>query len=439
MIAMRSLFMILSVAAAVLCTGCTGKNVIPPEGVEIDRVLSAVNVGFKMLEQDDVLYLSYYDSLHRLTVATFDTRTGARDYAVLPTEITWDSHNYMDMAFDADGFLHLSGNMHAQPLKYFRSTRPYDIHTLEQVPEMTGEDETRVTYPVFMKGPDGRLIFHYRIGGSGNGSEIYNVYDTGTKTWKRLLDKPLMDGEGLMNAYMQGPVLSKDGRYHLIWVWRDTPDCSTNHTLSYARSRDLVHWETVRGEETPLPITIGKTGFHVDPTPAKGGLFNPGIKLGFDEDGTPVIGYHKYDSAGNNQLDAARFTDGEWMIRQLTHWDYRWQFEGNGTMKNEISISNPVYIGDGKMAFGYRHVKEGAGEVVFDARTLEATGTRPVPPGLPEEYTAVKGAFPGLIPHVLVCGRYLLHWETLPTNRDRKPAGELPPPSPLMLYKLDSK
>ena len=156
MIAMRSLFMILSVAAAVLCTGCTGKNVIPPEGVEIDRVLSAVNVGFKMLEQDDVLYLSYYDSLHRLTVATFDTRTGARDYAVLPTEITWDSHNYMDMAFDADGFLHLSGNMHAQPLKYFRSTRPYDIHTLEQVPEMTGEDETRVTYPVFMKGPDGR-------------------------------------------------------------------------------------------------------------------------------------------------------------------------------------------------------------------------------------------------------------------------------------------
>ena len=76
MIAMRSLFMILSVVAAVLCTGCTGKNVIPPEGVEIDRVLSAVNVGFKMLEQDDVLYLSYYDSLHRLTVRHPDGRAG---------------------------------------------------------------------------------------------------------------------------------------------------------------------------------------------------------------------------------------------------------------------------------------------------------------------------------------------------------------------------
>ncbi len=35
------------------------------------------------------------------------------------------------------------------------------------------------------------------------------------------------------------PHLWHDNWYHVWWVWRDTPDCSTNHDLSYMKSPDL--------------------------------------------------------------------------------------------------------------------------------------------------------------------------------------------------------
>lgn len=241
---------------ATLLSACTNQKVFdfPKEGVEISKVVSAFRVGFSMLEKNDKLYMAYYDSLHQMTLATCDLKSGKLEYKVLPSKIGWDSHNYITMAFDKEGYLHVSGNMHAVPLIYFRSEMPYDIHSVRQVEKMTGVDEKRMTYPSFMESPDGNLIFHYRTGGSGNGSEIYNIYDVKTKSWKRLLDTHLTYGEGKRNAYMQGPVLGGDGYYHLIWVWRETPDCSTNHTLSYARSKDLLHWENIAGVKTELPI-----------------------------------------------------------------------------------------------------------------------------------------------------------------------------------------
>ncbi len=56
----------------------------------------------------------------------------------------------------------------------------------------------------------------------------------------------------------QGPVRGPDGLFHVVWVWRDTPDRATNHHLSYARSRDLQRWETLpahhdRQRKGPLP------------------------------------------------------------------------------------------------------------------------------------------------------------------------------------------
>jgi alpha-L-rhamnosidase len=62
-----------------------------------------------------------------------------------------------------------------------------------------------------------------------------------------LFDGPLLDGEGERSAYSSGPQRGPDGRFHLLWMWRETPDAMTNHTLSYARSRDLIHWETSSG------------------------------------------------------------------------------------------------------------------------------------------------------------------------------------------------
>ena len=113
---------------------------------------------------------------------------------VLPTKVGWDSHNYIEMAVDRDGYLHVSGNMHAVPLVYFRSEKPENIERFEKLP-MTGKREERVTYPIFLKNKEGELYFQYRDGGSGNGNTLYNRYDPATKTWSPLFDTPFFDGE----------------------------------------------------------------------------------------------------------------------------------------------------------------------------------------------------------------------------------------------------
>lgn len=97
---------------------------------------------------------------------------------------------------------------------------------------MTNMEEERCTYPRFMVGSDGQLLFMYRSGRSGNGRSFFNRYDLASQTWSRFLDTPLFDGEELRNAYPIGPLKGPDGKFHIIWVWRDTPDCATNHDLS---------------------------------------------------------------------------------------------------------------------------------------------------------------------------------------------------------------
>lgn len=411
-----------------------GKDAL--EVVEVDDVISAFSIGAQLTTYKGYQYLTYYDADHNMVMAK--RKLGSKEWqkTKLPTKIGWDSHNYATFAFDRDGYIHLSGNMHCVPIIYFKSTKPESIDEFEVINRMTGGDEDRVTYPVFMTDGKGDLIFHYRSGGSGNGHEVYNIYDTKAKAWRRLIDTPLIDGKGERNAYMEHPQLGKDGYYHMVWVWRDSPDCSSNHTLSYARSRDLINWESIRGEKIELPILIDYKELVVDATPVKGGLLNGQTKLCFDSENRPIIGYFKYDKDANNQLYVTRFEDGEWRQSQLTDWSHRWLFEGRGSIIFELRISAPVVVDKNTMAFGYTYTKYGSGQILFDQKTLKPTGTRATPESYPKEYNSVQSKFLNMRAMVTQQGPYLLRWESLPANRDRKPGGELPPPSKLMLYKF---
>ena len=279
------------------------------ETMEITEVPSGFPVGFSLLTAGTSQYVAYYDKDHRMTVASRTLDSNKWQYQILPTAVGWDSHNYITMALDRDGHLHVSGNMHCVKLIYFRTQVPADITTLKRYP-MTGKAEDRATYPKFLTDQNGELIFNYRNGGSGNGMRIYNKYDRQTRTWSRLLDKPLLDGQGKRNAYPAGPVQGPDGWFHIVWVWRDTPDCATNHHLSYARSKDLLNWETAAGDKIELPMTLANKSLCVDPIPSGGGIINGCERLIFDSDNRPIITYHKSDENGNMQIYATRFEDG---------------------------------------------------------------------------------------------------------------------------------
>lgn len=410
--------------------------------IDVAPVWSGHPVGFALLTRGDQQYIAYYAADRHMTVA--QRTLGQKEWrtTVLPTTLGWDSHNYVTMAFDRDGYIHLSGNMHGAPLIYFRSTRPGDISTLERVPQMTGLNELHVTYPVFSYAPDGALIFEYRSGGSGAGDTYRDRYDEHTKTWSPLTAEPLFFGGTARNAYPISMTLGPDGWYHEVWVWRESGWAETNHDLSYVRSRDLVHWETAAGAPVQLPIRLGTPGVVLDDAPMRAGLINGSQSIGFDLDGKLVIAYIKYDADGNTQLYFTRWIDGQWKPVQASHWTYRWNFHGGGSIPMEV-MPGPLKAAAGKLSIEVHHVSYGDVVWQIDPKTMQLIGN-PTPvvtrrDALADQYAPPAGS--PLEPRFATDlggpeaggATYRLMWSTLAANRDRPRAEGAPPPAMLRL------
>ena len=431
--------------ATMVTAFAAAEKYVVSETLELSKVPSEFPVGFSLLTTPECQYAAYYDADRNMTVASRTLDSGKWDYQILPSKIAWDSHNYVTMALDDAGQLHVSGNMHCVPLVYYRTEKPGDISSLRPA-GMTGNNEDRVTYPRFFHDTEGRLIFTYRHGGSGNGSNYYNRYDTETRTWSRLLDTPHFDGEGLRNAYPNGPVRGPDGWFHVHWVWRETPDCSTNSHLSYARSRDLIHWESASGVKIDLPIRYDQTALVVDPIPPGGGIINGGHQMGFDSGNKPVLVYHKSDAEGNMQIHAARPEGGGWKLNVLTKWSQPVQFAGSGSMPFiGIQISDLDSPKSDVFVVRYRHKDHGSGSLSFAARSLKLLNQpASAGPGLPRALLNIKSDISGMEIRRAgdrgSCGsagvRYLLQWETLGPNHDRARQPPFPAPATLRLHKL---
>lgn len=416
-------------------------------------------VGFALLTAKDRQYVAYYDADRHLTIAARPLATTRWEFFRLPSAqagppvgpkqtsavVGWDSHNYVVMAVDAAGQLHVAGNMHNNGLTYYRTREPGVMASIVQVPTMTGHDEDRCTYPLFFTLADGRLLFRYRSGQSGDGDWITNIYDASSQTWRRHIDTLLFDGQGQRNAYPLSPVLGPDGFYHVSWVWRESPDCSTNHDLSYARTRDFIRWETAGGTPLVLPLTLATPGVIVDPVPVKGGILNGNGHVGFDSRHRPLLAYPKYDAAGNSQAHIARFEGGRWNIVPLTTWNYRHDFSGKGTLeRSEINLDAVRPGAPGELRLAFSHVKFGSGVWVIDEDSLRVLRKEPQPPTTPPGFGKIESKFPGMqvrsvadsSSSTLPRQRFILRWESLPANRDKPRDKPWPEPSMLRVIEL---
>ncbi len=406
-----------------------------PQLAEIERVWSGHAVNFAIAVSEKTLYAAYYDAQRKLTVVS--RRKAGTKWRQQKLEVVtgWDSHNYVTMALDAAGHLHVTGNMHNDPLVYFRTRRAGDITSLERVPVLVDANlEQRMTYPVFIRRGD-RLVLKYRDGGSGNGNEIYDEYDAASRRWRALLTTPMVDGEGQRNAYFVGPRLGPDGLFHLAWVWRETPDAETNHDLSYARSRDLVNWERSDGTPLKLPITL-KSSEIVDPVPVEAGMINNNTVVGFDALGRAMITYHKFDAQGFTQVHVARREATGWTISQISDWrDFRWNFRGRGSLHSRLIVSGAEPAGDGYLRVPV--IRDGRpSDLLIDARTLERIADRPadtLTEMLRLQVTVPSGMQLNVVEDASGSG-YALAWATRPPQRDLA-SEDIPEPTPLYLVK----
>jgi hypothetical protein len=421
------------------------QRAVAVDSLDVAPVSAGYPVGFALLTHPPYQYVAFYNSHRRLTVAqrTLDERKWT--FIKLPDVTGWDSHNSIALTVDDGGYLHLCADMHVAPLKYFRSTKPWDASSFKRIDRMTGVDEERCTYPQFLRGTNGELLFTYRDGGSGNGNQIYDCYDLRTQTWHPFLDRPLTDGQGTNNAYFNGPIRGPDGWYHLDWVWRAKPDAAACHDLCYARSRDLKHWETSAGKPLSLPIRFNNCEI-VDPVPVHGGIVNGNTKIGFDALGRVTISYHKNDTNGNTQPFVARLENGHWVLHQVADWPVPSHYSGEGTLPREIGLG-PVHAGPGdRLTMTFAHFKYGQGTWVLDPQTLHVIG-EVIVEATPPDLDHVTGNFPGLEVHWSgdagtsgVGGlQYELRWETLGANRDHPRQGALPKPSMLQVIAIKMK
>lgn len=398
----------------------------------IGSCCSDFTVEYALLVKDK-FYVAYYNAEHCITVAS--RKPEESQWTISQPQGKWladkkrymhqtefDSHNYLTLAMDNQGHLHLSGNMHKDQMVWFRSVRPYDIHSLVQR-TMIGEREQSATYPLFFYGRQGELLFRYRDGESGNGDDIYNRWDESQRRWTRLLAQPLLSGNGLRNAYARLPIFGPDDQWHMVWMWRETPHCETNHHLCYACSPDLLHWYSHSGQMFTLPMT-SETGDIVDPAPVEQGLINMSQNLGFDSQGRVLITWHRYDSSGCSQAWIARPEGDHWLIRQMSDWNFRWNFKGMGSIPPEVIIS-AARPENGQLIVSFQLSDGRSGQWHLQEENLAVTETRllAVNP-LPETFYQCRQTFSRqgevqVVPELYrPYPRHFLRWEALPIHRD---------------------
>ncbi len=415
----------------------------------IDQTQSRVAIGQALLTSGTTQYVAYYAANQQMTVAQRSTNSDTWVRQPLDTYVGTDGHNAVGCALDRDGQLHVAGNMHNVPLIYFRTSVAGDVTSLTQIKSMVDPDtEQSETYPVFLHNSDGALIYNFRDGVSGAGATYYNIYDESTKTWSRLLDQPLFDGQGVGNSYPSSPTLGPDGYFHMVWVWRATGDAATNHDLCYARSKDMVHWETIDGDPLSLPIVQSTKGVVVDPIPVYHGLLNGVPAIGFDADKRVLISYYKLDAKLNTQVYIARPTSkNRWKIVQVSGWTGRYYAEGIGTIPPQPGISAVSALPDGnlQMAYSYKPAADTSysGTWIIDPKTLQPFTEAATPPSAPAELTAVRSSFPNMVVELRgdagssgsSTQKYLLRYEgsSVPVN-----SAPYPDPSPLEVYLVKS-
>jgi hypothetical protein len=291
-----------------------------------------------------VQYTAYYDPEGRMVLAKRNLKKKKWETVVTPyTGNVKDAHNDISIAIDREGYLHVSWDHHDTRLRYVRSKKAFSLELGEEQP-MTGEDESKVTYPEFHNLPNGKLLFCYRSGASGRGNMIMKSFDVKTQQWTSLQNN-LIDGENQRSAYWQMYV-GKKGIY-ISWVWRESWDVSTNHDLCYAFSPDGGKtWQKSTGEKYTLPITK-QTAEDAWEIPQNSSLINQ-TAMTVDDKGNPYIATY-WDNNGIPQYKVVYLSNGKWNLINTNFHLNPFSLGGGGTKR--IPISRPEILVDKSMLY----------------------------------------------------------------------------------------
>jgi len=326
-----------------------------------DSVWSGTWAGLDLVTRADLglQAVAYYDNDNGLMTVAI-RRLGETTWHKYPLATQWpyvlDFHNYVTLAFDPEGRLHVAGNMHVSPLQYFRTRRPVTDPAqlvFDGPLAMVGSNESIVTYPGFWTNSDGRFMFRYRGAGGTRGANLYvRAWDPIRERWDALTQQPYFSGlAGVApddTAGIYSFVFEHAGEYHIVAKinFEQKHHCGDANArdlcqLTYFKTRDWVNFYDVSNRKLRLPITPHNAPRTLVDPARYGGLFWTGAGVG--PDGRIVIVYETFDALrsangveGRTQAYAAWWDGKEWRRVKLSDWDQWHPGHGSYTGFNNV-------------------------------------------------------------------------------------------------------
>lgn len=231
-----------------------------------------------------------------------------------------DPHNSYVLAVDARGGVHVAGNVHNDELRYVVSPNgDLDEWQAGFMPDLEGH---RVTYPTFVRHPDGTLLFIHREGRSAYGDVHLSRRPPQARHWEYI--GAFIDGRTTNESpYINRVAFDSDGILHVSGCFRAKGGAAANSDVFYIRSRDHgTTWTGMDGAALATPISHRDIPLAYATTPVGSGLVN---QTGMDVDfrGRPHIAIFQYDEAGNTQIVHIWHDLARWRSRQITNLDHR--------------------------------------------------------------------------------------------------------------------
>ncbi|MDV4269645.1 BNR repeat-containing protein [Acinetobacter baumannii] len=280
---------------------------------------------------------------------TFDLSTIAGNPFASPN--AGDGHNNFGVTVTKNGFILITGNHHNNVCRCVISNNPHDISGWQRI---YYTDSTVVTYPRFVRYPDGTTQAFWREGQSGDGAFFASIFDDVNKVFNvkvKLIDQA---STVVSNPYEQRVGVASDGSLHLCWGYRtQASSANTNFGMFYAKSSDKgVTWTSASGANSyALPLNDVRSELIFN-APAGSGFVNQnGGCCDLNSRYHTVI--TQYDVNDKTQLCHIWFDGSIWRNELVSDFTFKYDLSGPVTT-NELSRPLICVSQTGKIFVVYR-------------------------------------------------------------------------------------
>lgn len=300
-------------------------------------------------------YTTYYDQKRRLSIARRKLPNGVWENIHFEDYIFrgHDNHNSTVLGIcPKDGTIHLTFDHHGDPLHYRVSklsvaTQPelvkWNASLFGPVRDWLkkGRPLKELTYPRFVRLPQGNLLLAFRKGHPTKGRNILSLYDPDQGGWSDTWDITSEAGKYEFGgrkshsryAYLNGLHCDyASGRLHMSWAWREGMG-STFVNVNYAYSDDNGRtWMNSTGQKVgspDAPIHLNSPGiavWNVTPYDGQDNMMGQCV----DRAGRPhILVWHRRNSE-------APLPHAERDVSKSAHYHY-WRDDEGKWHQNEVS------------------------------------------------------------------------------------------------------